>query len=85
MHISHQQPGIPVHRVAAGQRHRNGDEVALLLRGDAPLMGHLMDDGGGQEAGRAVHIEVGLSGEGEVEAVKSMALSAVEQLMALGV
>ena len=68
MHIPHQQPGIPVHRVAAGQRHGNGNEVALLLRGDAPLMGHLMDDGGGQKAGRAVHIEVGLPGEGEVEA-----------------
>ena len=66
--VPHQPAGVFVHRIAAGGGGQHRQEVALLLRGDAPLVGQLVGDGGGDQAGGGVHVDVGLPGESKVDA-----------------
>ena len=68
MDVPHQPAGVFVHRIAAGGGGQHRQEVALLLRGDAPLVGQLVGDGGGDQAGGGVHVDVGLPGESKVDA-----------------
>ena len=67
-----QQPaGIYVVWHPAGDRGQHAQEVTLLLPRDAPLVGQLVGDGGGQQTGRAVHIHVRLPHTGEIHPGKA--------------
>ena len=71
MDESQQPAGIYVVRHPAGDRGQHAQEVTLLLPRDAPLVGQLVGDGGGQQAGGAVHIHIGLPHTGEIHPGKA--------------
>ena len=60
--------GIDVIRVSVFQARQHGHEIGLLLLGHAPLVGQLMGHRGGEQAGRKVHIHIGLRRKGEEKA-----------------
>ena len=67
MDIPHQIAGVLIGRVVRGGGGGNGQEVALLLRGNAPLVSQLVGDVGRQQTDRAVHVQAGFPGVGAVK------------------
>ena len=81
----HQIAGVLKPRVLAGGAGGDAHKVGLPLGGDHPLVGHLVGDGGWDQAGGGVDVHIGLPGEGEVHTRKTQnALEAGEEVHGLG-
>ena len=68
MNVAEQPAGVMIICVVAARAGENGEKVALLLGGDAALMGKLVRAGRGEQHCGRIHVDVRLARKREIEA-----------------